>query len=179
MQILQYAMMGMIVARCSQSYMDVPMSNRIRIRGPSKLFPPLFSQRNNPDIEQARSDESRSLESCCDEDFCFPEPPSTEAGNSIYSCYISMNYPWYLNLFLSWIAKLLTKIYLVCFLLIEGLTIRCLLTKNGLDVEWVNPEDEVKSTVEPLKNKQTEVLSELEDEDDDEDEEWYKRMPLE
>ena len=45
------------------------------------------------------------------------------------------------------------------------------MTKNGLDVEWVNPEDEVKSTVEPLKNKQTEVLSELEDEDDDEDEE--------
>lgn len=60
--------------------------------------------------------------------------------------------------------------YLVCLLLFKGLTIRCLLTKNGLDVEWVNPEDEVNSTVEPSKNKRTEVLRE-EDEDDDEDEE--------
>jgi hypothetical protein len=53
-------------------------------------------------------------------------------------------------------------------LLFEGLTIRCILTKNGLDVDWVNPEDEGRQIVDPVK---LEAVQESEDEDEEDDEE--------
>ena len=42
------------------------------------------------------------------------------------------------------------------------------MTKNGLDVDWVNPEDEGSQIVDPAKLK---AVQESDDEDDEDDEE--------
>jgi|EP00596_Hydrurales_sp_CCMP1899_P010850 hypothetical protein len=49
----------------------------------------------------------------------------------------------------------------------KGLDIRCLLTQNGLDVDWVNPEDEV---IQLKKDEQNLVPIDIEEVDEDEDE---------
>jgi hypothetical protein len=82
MAVLRSFLLGVIASRCIDSYMSPLRSHRLRLQGPSIYFPAYSSPPSKSDMEQARSDESRSLQSCCDEDFCFPEPPSTDAGNS-------------------------------------------------------------------------------------------------
>jgi hypothetical protein len=49
----------------------------------------------------------------------------------------------------------------------KGMDIRCLLTQNGLDVDWINPEDEV---IQLKKDEQSLVPIDIEEVEEDEDE---------
>ena len=105
MQALLYSLLGFIAVQCSQSYMALPGSYHLRMQGPSKLFQAYSSQRDSAaETELARRDESRRLKSCCDEDFCFPEPPSTEAGNS-NDRYLLSKMIFYASTIFSWMKS--------------------------------------------------------------------------
>lgn len=95
---------------------------------------------------------------CCDEDFCFPEPPATETGTDNFRGIPPENL---LN------VSVLTLFFFSCSILL-GLTIRCLLTKNGLDIEWINPEDEVLTVIDP-KAAAPQISCEIDTEDEDVD----------
>ena len=61
--------------------------------------------------------------------------------------------------------------------LFSGLTIRCLLSQNGLDVDWINPEDEETSVVRtPLGNipKSSIISASFTDFDEDEEDTYIK-----
>lgn len=95
---------------------------------------------------------------CCDEDFCFPEPPATETGTDNFRRKPPENL---LN------VSVLTSFFHSCSILL-GLTIRCLLTKNGLDIEWINPEDEVFTVIDP-NAAAPQISCEIDTEDEDVD----------
>jgi hypothetical protein len=43
------------------------------------------------------------------------------------------------------------------------------LTKNGLDIEWINPEDEVVTVIDPKAASEQKITCEIDTEDEDSD----------
>ena len=110
---------------------------------------------------------------CCADDMCFMEPPATETGTARnFSCSI------YMFLVMKIICNVSRKtsnplahsnnlmIFLIFYFLLTflGLTIRCLLSQNGLDVDWINPEDE-----EAVPKKNNAIITEFSDYDDEDE----------
>ena len=125
----------------------------------------------------ATNEMSGPSNSCCSDGVCFIEPPATAIGmdgtnishiflkllvEKVHACW-QTNY----NLFL-----LLSQFPQIFFGLCSGLSIRCLLSQNGLDVEWINPENEVAQA--PKSVLITDFLNDYDDDDESSSNEWGK-----